>query len=128
MLDDQLMAVPPEEGPAAAGGDRAGRARDPPVGDSVGPPALFRVHPVRTDLAGNPGRFLAAGYNVNACTWLVASGASQVELVVIDWFRRWLGFPDGAGGVLTSGGSAASVDVLHGTFALRLCIINHNTT
>ena len=54
--------------------------------------------------------FLAAGYNVNACTWLVASGPSQLELVVIDWFRRWLGYPESAGGLFTSGGSAASLD------------------
>ena len=47
---------------------------------------------------------------MNACTWLVASGPSQVELVVLDWFRRWLGYPESAGGLLTSGGSAASVD------------------
>ena len=53
---------------------------------------------------------MAAGYNINACTWLVASGPSQLELVVIDWLRRWIGYPDGAGGLLTSGGSAASLD------------------
>ncbi len=56
--------------------------------------------------------FLAAGYNLNSCTWLVASGASQLECVVIDWFRQWLGYPDTAGGLLTSGGSAASLDAL----------------
>ena len=33
-----------------------------------------------------------------------------MELVVIDWFRRWIGYPEGAGGLFTSGGSAASVD------------------
>ena len=54
--------------------------------------------------------FMAAGFNINQCTWLVASGPSQLELVVIDWFRRWLGYPEGAGGLFTSGGSAASVD------------------
>ena len=54
--------------------------------------------------------FIAAGYNINACTWLVASGPSQLELVVIEWFRRWLGYPEGAGGLFTSGGSAASLD------------------
>ena len=53
---------------------------------------------------------MAAGYNINACTWLIASGPSQLELVVIDWFRRWLGYPESAGGLLTSGGSAASLD------------------
>ncbi len=29
---------------------------------------------------------------------------------MLDWFRRWLGYPEGAGGLLTSGGSAASID------------------
>ena len=47
---------------------------------------------------------------INTCTWLVASGPSQVELVVIDWLRRWIGYPESAGGLLTSGGSAASLD------------------
>ena len=32
------------------------------------------------------------------------------SLAVIDWFRRWLGYPEGADGLFTSGGSAASVD------------------
>ena len=30
--------------------------------------------------------------------------------MVIDWFRRWIGYPESAGGLLTSGGSAASVN------------------
>ena len=54
----------------------------------------------------------AAGFNTNVCTWLVASGPSQLELVVIDWLCRWIGYPDGAGGLLTSGGSAASLDAI----------------
>ena len=53
---------------------------------------------------------MAAGYHVNQCTWLTSSGPSQLELVVIDWIRRWLGYPESAGGLFTSGGSAASVD------------------
>ena len=54
--------------------------------------------------------FLVAGYNINTATWLLASGPTQVELVVIDWLRRWLGYPESAGGLFTSGGSAASLD------------------
>ena len=54
--------------------------------------------------------FLVSGFNVNAATWLTASGPSQLEAVVVDWFRRWLGYPATAGGVLTSGGSAAALD------------------
>ena len=55
------------------------------------------------------GDWLATGWNFFAGVWPVASGPDEVELVVIDWFRRWLGMPDGSGGLLTSGGSAASV-------------------
>ena len=41
---------------------------------------------------------------------VTSSGPSQLELVVIDWFRRWVGYPDEAGGLFTSGGSAAGLD------------------
>ena len=54
--------------------------------------------------------FLTSGMNPNVCTWLVASGPSQIELTVIEWIRQWLGYPDTAGGLLTSGTSAASVE------------------
>ena len=55
---------------------------------------------------------MAAGYNINACTWLVASGPSQIERVVLEWFRGWVGYPQSAGGLFTSGGSAASLIAL----------------
>ena len=54
--------------------------------------------------------FLVSGMNSNVCTWLVASGPSQIELTVIEWIRQWLGYPDTAGGLLTSGSSAATVE------------------
>jgi len=55
------------------------------------------------------GDWLATGYNFFAGVWSVAAGPNEVELAVLDWFRRWMGMPDGAGGLLTSGGSAATV-------------------
>jgi len=55
---------------------------------------------------------LAAGFNVFQGTWLESAGPSQIELVVLDWFRDWLGLPDTASGVFTSGGSAANLDAL----------------
>ena len=30
--------------------------------------------------------------------------------MVIDWFRQWVGYPEGAGGLFTSGGSAATLN------------------
>lgn len=55
---------------------------------------------------------LAAGANVFAGTWLESSGPSQVELVVLDWFKDMLGLPAKAGGLLVSGGSVANLTAL----------------
>ena len=41
-----------------------------------------------------------------------AAGPSRVELVVLDWFKDWIGYPAAAAGVLVSGGSAANMTAL----------------
>ena len=55
---------------------------------------------------------IAAGYNVFQGTWLGSSGPSAVELIVLDWFRQWLGMPEQAGGLFLSGGSAANLTAI----------------
>ena len=55
------------------------------------------------------GDWLATGYNFFAGVWPIASGPNEIELVVLDWFRQWLGMPNGASGLLTSGGSTATL-------------------
>jgi len=55
------------------------------------------------------GDWLASGYNFFAGVWPIASGPNEIELVVLDWFRQWLGMPNGTGGLLTSGGSTATL-------------------
>lgn len=55
------------------------------------------------------GDWIASGYNFFAGVWPVAAGPNEIELVVLDWFREWMGMPDGTGGILTSGGSAANL-------------------
>lgn len=55
------------------------------------------------------GDWLATGFNFFAGVWSVAAGPNEVELTVLEWFRQWMGMPAGAGGLLTSGGSAATV-------------------
>ena len=110
VLDEQLLEEPPEEGrPAAEVIDKAARAILP-YSSRMDHPRCFGFVPSTPTWPGVLADFMAAGYHVNPCTWLVASGPSHLELVVIDWIRRWLGYPEGAGGLLTSGGSAASVD------------------
>ncbi len=110
ILEDHLLEDPPEEGrPAAEVIERA--ARDVlPFTARLDHPRFFGFVPTAPTWPGVIADFIASGYLINQCTWLVASGPSQVELVVIDWFRRWIGYPEGAGGLFTSGGSAASLD------------------
>ena len=79
-------------------------------------PRSFGFVPTCPTWPGVLGDFMASGFNVNAATWLVASGPSQIETVVVNWFRRWFGLPAGAGGLITSGGSAAA---LHAFVAAR---------
>ncbi|HSG49796.1 MAG TPA: aminotransferase class V-fold PLP-dependent enzyme [Longimicrobiales bacterium] len=55
------------------------------------------------------GDWLATGFNIFQGTWLESAGPSQTELVVLEWFREWMGLPPGAGGLFTSGGSAANL-------------------
>src|SRR5438874_8455442 len=55
------------------------------------------------------GDWLASGYNFFAGVWPIASGPNEIELAVIDWFRQWLRMPNGSGGLLTSGGSTATL-------------------
>ena len=55
------------------------------------------------------GDWIASGYNFFAGVWPVAAGPNELEVVVLDWFREWMGMPDGTGGLLTTGGSAANL-------------------
>ena len=86
------------------------RRRGRPQGSWLDHPRSFAFVPSEPTWPGVLADFMAAGYNVNVATWLIASGPSQLELVVIDWFRRWFGYPESADGSFTSGGSAASLD------------------
>ena len=58
------------------------------------------------------GDWLATGYNFFAGVWSVAAGPNEIELVVLDWFRQWLGMPNGTSGLLVSGGSTATLNAL----------------
>ncbi|MDH4045355.1 MAG: aminotransferase class V-fold PLP-dependent enzyme [Gemmatimonadota bacterium] len=58
------------------------------------------------------GDWLAAGYNFFGGAWAVASGPAMLEVTVLEWFRQWIGMPEGTGGLLTSGGSTANLMAL----------------
>jgi len=58
------------------------------------------------------GDLIASGLNMDVGSWGLSAGPSQLELVVLDWFKQWLGYPAEAAGILTSGGSAANMTAL----------------
>ena len=111
-LEPLLREPPPETGrdPVAVL-ERA--ARDVlPVAARVDHPRFLAFVPSAPTWPGVIADYLAAGYNIFQGTWLGSSGPSQLELVVIDWFRQWVGYPESGGGLFTSGGSAAILDAL----------------
>ena len=76
-------------------------------------------HPRFFARIGSPSNFpsvladaAASGFNVFAGSWTGGSGPATVELVVLDWLRELCGLPEGADGVLVSGGSVASLVAL----------------
>ena len=113
-LVDQLMEEPPEAGrPAAEVMEQAAR-EILPLGVRNDHPRFFGFIPSSPTWPGVLADFIAAGYHVNQCTWLTSSGASQLELVVIDWLRRWLGYPDEA-----SGKTIDAMALYHPAYLLR---------
>ena len=104
------MEDPPEAGRSAAEVLERAAREILPIAARNDHPRFFAFIPSSPTWPGVLADFMTAGYNVNLATWLIASGPTQLELVVIDWFRRWIGYPENAGGLLTSGGSAASLD------------------
>ncbi|HSM61264.1 MAG TPA: aminotransferase class I/II-fold pyridoxal phosphate-dependent enzyme [Longimicrobiales bacterium] len=108
---EPLLREPPPEGPASARDVLERAVRDVlPVAARVDHPRFFAFVPSSPTWPGVVADFLCAGFNTFQGTWLGSGGPSQLELVVTDWFREWLGYPEGAGGLFTSGGSAASLD------------------
>ena len=111
-LEDQLLKDPPEDGRSASQVIEQAAHEILPIALRLDHPRCFGFIPSQPTWPGVLADFMVAGFNLNQCSWLTSSGPSQLELVVIDWFRRWLGYPESAGGLLTSGGSAASLDAL----------------
>ena len=111
-LEQLLREPPPEAGcdPVAVL-ERA--VRDVlQVAARVDHPRFFAFVPSAPTWPGVIADYLAAGFNTFQGTWLGSGGPSQLELVVIDWIRQWIGYPETGGGLFTSGGSAAILDAL----------------
>ena len=75
-------------------------------------PGYFAFVPSFTTWPAALAELAAAAANPYCGAWMESAGAAQVELEVIDWFRTWLGMPEGTAGVLVTGGSAANLTAL----------------
>jgi aromatic-L-amino-acid decarboxylase len=62
------------------------------------------------------GEIVTAPLNVNAMTWRTSPAATELETVVIDWLRQWLGLSAEFGGVVYD---TASVGVMHALAVAR---------
>ena len=51
---------------------------------------------------------VAGAINQNVGGWRLGPGATELELYLTTWFARVFGLPEGAGGLVTSGGSMAN--------------------
>jgi aromatic-L-amino-acid decarboxylase len=113
-----------EELRAALGGPPPEAAGDPDAAldalfEQVLPFVQAADHPRFFARIGSPSNYMsvladavASGYNVFTGSWTGGSGPATVELVVVDWLRELCGLPDGAEGVLVTGGSVASLVAL----------------
>ncbi len=109
ITEPMLHGPPPEEGRELA------ELLDTVLGDilplagRIDHPRFLAFIPSSPTWASVLANFLTTGYNVFQGTWLESSGPSQIEVTVTEWFREWMGYPEGGGGLFTSGGSAANL-------------------
>ena len=69
-----------------------------------------------TTSPGILGEILSAPLSVNAMTWRTCPAATELETVVIDWLRQWLGLPNEFSGVVYD---TASVGIMHALAVAR---------
>jgi aromatic-L-amino-acid decarboxylase len=88
--------------------------RDKVIGHSFRPshPRFLAFIPGAPTFGSILGDCLASNANLFAGVWKEASGAAQVEIVVLDWFKQLLDCPAEAQGLLTAGGSEANLTAL----------------
>jgi aromatic-L-amino-acid/L-tryptophan decarboxylase len=109
----ERLATPPPETPESFEAILEGLERDVlPFVARISHPGYLAFIPGEGTWPGALGDLIGSALNIDTCWWLGASGPSMLELVVLDWFRQWVGYPERAAGVLVSGGSAANLTAL----------------
>src|SRR5438128_9638508 len=108
-LADRLQEAPPEEGQDFAEVLQEFSSKIVPNAFRPNHPRFLAFIPGAPNYVSVLGDLLCAGTNFFEAVWLEAAGPTEVELVVLEWFRTWLGMPQATRGLLTSGGSEANL-------------------
>lgn len=111
-MERLLREPPPEEGMPLNRALEEFQIRIAPYNLRPGHPRFLAFIPSAPTFVSVLGDWLCAGLNLFAGVWKEAAGAAETEIVVLDWFKSWLGYPPEARGILTSGGSEANLTAL----------------
>lgn len=111
-MESHLRESPPEQGQGFAQVLRDFQEHVAPFAFRVNHPRFLAFIPSAPSFLSVLGDMLCAGSNFFAGVWLEAAGPAEVEILVLDWFKEFLGYPAGASGILTGGGSEANLTAL----------------
>ena len=111
-LERLLREPPPENGIELAALLDEFQIKVAPHAFRVTHPRFWAFIPGAPSFASILGECLASSTNFFAGVWKEAAGPAQVEIVVLDWFKQFLGYPTTAAGVVTGGGSEANLTAL----------------
>ncbi len=111
-LEELLAEPPPEEGRPFAEVLALFEQHVAAYAFRVNHPRFLAFIPGAPSWVSVLGDWLCAGTNFFAGVWLEAAGPTEVELVVLDWFKALLRYPAPSGGLLTTGGSEANLTAL----------------
>jgi len=91
-----------------------------PNGFRTDHPRFYSFVPSPNNFVSVVGDLLTSGTNLFAGHWMAASGAAQIEMVVIDWLKELVGFPAEGSGIMVSGGSMANLSAVAAAREVRL--------
>ncbi len=111
-MEARLRQPPPERGSDLADVLAEFDANVAPFAVRTNHPRFLAFIPGAPTVPAMLGDWLCAGANFFCGVWLEAAGPTEVELLVLDWFKQFLGYPPAAHGILTGGGSEANLTAL----------------
>ncbi|MBP6444050.1 MAG: hypothetical protein KA267_08540, partial [Gemmatimonadales bacterium] len=74
-----------------------------------GHPGWFAFFPSNASPPSILGEFLTAGLAAQCMSWVTSPAATELEQVVMAWYRQLLGLPDGFTGVIQDTASASTL-------------------